>query len=170
MQKFIKLVLIVMSIFLALMFRRISGVVLPLIAVLFTIISTLGLMAIFKAPITVVTQILPSFLLAVTIGASIHLLAIFFKEFNLTKDKKQALRYAMGHSGLAIVMTSLTTAGGLWSFSFSQLAPVADLGKFASAGVLVGLIFTLILLPAFLSLVRLKPKNIKIVKFIKCRK
>jgi predicted RND superfamily exporter protein len=163
MQKFIKLVLIVMSIFLALMFRRISGVVLPLIAVLFTIISTLGLMAIFKAPITVVTQILPSFLLAVTIGASIHLLAIFFKEFNLTKDKKQALRYAMGHSGLAIVMTSLTTASGLWSFSFSQLAPVADLGKFASAGVLVGLIFTLILLPAFLSLVRLKPKNIKIV-------
>jgi predicted RND superfamily exporter protein len=163
MQKFIKLVLIVIAIFLALLFKRISGVILPLVTVIFTIFATLSLMAIFKAPITVVTQILPSFLLAVTIGASIHLLAIFFKEFNLTKDKKQALRYAMGHSGLAIVMTSLTTAGGLWSFSFSQLAPVADLGKFASAGVLVGLIFTLILLPAFLALVRLKPKNIEIV-------
>ena len=160
MQKFIKLVLVVIAIFLALLFRRVSGVVLPLITVAFTIITALSLMAIFGAPITVVTQILPSFLLAVTIGASIHLLSIFFKEFNLTKDKKSALRYAMGHSGLAIVMTSLTTAAGLWSFSFSELAPVADLGKFASAGVVVGLIFTLVLLPAILALIKLKPKNI----------
>ena len=162
MQTFIKYVLIVMSIFLAIMFRRISGVILPLITVLFTIISALSFMAIFGAPITVVTQILPSFLLAVTVGASIHLLSIFFKEFNLTKDKKAALKYAMGHSGLAIVMTSLTTAAGLWSFSFSQLAPVADLGKFASAGVLIGLLYTLVFLPAVLSLVKLKPKNIVI--------
>ncbi len=160
MQKFIKLVLIVIAFLLALLFRRISGVVLPLVMVVFTIITALSLMAIFKAPITVVTQILPSFLLAVTIGASIHLLSIFYKEFNLNKDKKSALRYAMGHSGLAIVMTSLTTAAGLWSFSFSELAPVADLGKFASAGVVIGLMFTLVLLPAFLSLIKLKPKDI----------
>ena len=162
MQTFIKFVLLVMSIFLALMFRRISGVILPLITVLFTIISALSLMAIFGAPITVVTQILPSFLLAVAVGASIHLLSIFFKQFNLSKDKKASLRYAMGHSGLAIVMTSLTTAAGLWSFSFSELAPVADLGKFASAGVVIGLLYTLVLLPAILSLIRLKPKDILI--------
>ncbi len=162
MQKFIKLVLLVIATFLAILFRRISGVILPLITVAFAIISTLSLMAIFSAPITVVTQILPSFLLAVTIGASIHLLAIFYKEFNKNEDKKGALRYAMGHSGLAIVMTSFTTAAGLWSFSFSELAPVADLGKFASAGVLIGLLFTVVLLPAILALIRLKPKKIEI--------
>ncbi len=160
MQKFIKFVLLVMIVFLALMFRRISGVVLPLITVIFTVVTALSLMAIFGAPVTVVTQILPSFLLAVTIGASIHLLAIFFKEFNITKDKKKALRYAMGHSGLAIVMTSITTAAGLWSFSFSELAPVSDLGKFASGGVIIGLLFTLVLLPALLSLLKIKPKDV----------
>lgn len=160
MQKFIKFVLLVMVVFLALMFRRISGVVLPLITVIFTVLTALSLMAIFGAPVTVVTQILPSFLLAVTIGASIHLLAIFFKEFNIIKDKKKALRYAMGHSGLAIVMTSITTAAGLWSFSFSELAPVSDLGKFASGGVIIGLLFTLVLLPALLSLLKIKPKDV----------
>jgi len=163
MQKFIKLVIVVMIIFLSLMFRRISGVILPLITVVFTVITALSLMAIFDAPVTVVTQILPSFLLAVTIGAAIHLLSIFFKEFNLKKDKKQALRYAMGHSGLAIVMTSITTAAGLWSFSFSEIAPVADLGIFASAGVVIGLLFTLVLLPALLSAIRLKPKDIVMI-------
>jgi len=162
MQKFIKFVLLVMAIFLALMFRRISGVVLPLFIVVLTVVSALGLMSVFGAPITVVTQILPSFLLAVTIGAAIHLLSIFFKEFNILKDKKKALRYAMGHSALAIVMTSLTTAAGLWSFSFSELAPVADLGKFASAGVILGLLFTLILLPALLATIKIKPKDVVI--------
>ncbi|HIP55469.1 MAG TPA: Fis family transcriptional regulator [Arcobacter sp.] len=160
MQKFIKLVLLVMVIFLAIMFRRISGVVFPLIMVALTIISSLSFMAIFGAPITVVTQILPSFLLAVTVGASIHLLSIFFKELNISKDKRASLRYAMGHSGLAISMTSFTTAAGLWSFSFSELAPVADLGKFASAGVLIGLLYTLVLLPALISLFNIKPKEI----------
>jgi uncharacterized protein len=160
MQNFMQLVLLTMIIFLSIMFLRVSGVILPLITVIFTVSSTLSLMAIFQVPVTVVTQILPSFLLAVTIGASIHLLSIFFKEFNISKNKKASLRYAMGHSGLAIVMTSLTTAAGLWSFSFSELAPVADLGIFASAGVIVGLLFTLVLLPALLSAIKLKPKDI----------
>jgi predicted RND superfamily exporter protein len=67
----------------------------------------------------------------------------------------------MGHSGLAIVMTSLTTAAGLWSFSFSELSPVADLGVFASSGVLIGLIFTLILIPALISISKIKVKSSK---------
>ena len=161
MQKFIKLVLLTMAIILFIMFRRISGIFLPLLTVILTIVSTLSLMGIFQAPITVVTQILPSFLLAVMIGASIHLLAVFYNEYDKTKDKKTSLRYAMGHSGFAIVMTSLTTAAGLWSFSFSAIAPVADLGSFASMGVIVGLLYTLVFLPALISLLNIKAKDSK---------
>jgi len=58
-------------------------------------------------------------------------------------------------------MTSLTTAAGLWSFSFSDVAPVADLGTFASLGVLVGLLFTLVLVPALLSVMKIKHKPAK---------
>ena len=39
------------------------------------------------------TQILPSFLLAVGVGASVHLLAIFYKRFDDTRDKDGALAY-----------------------------------------------------------------------------
>jgi len=133
------------------LFRRISGVFLPLICVGLTLITTVSLMAVFSAPFTMATQIMPTFLLAVVTSAAIHLLAIFYKDLLRTKDKKASLRYAMGHSGLAIVMTSLTTAAGLWSFSFSGVAPVADLGVFASSGVLVGLLFTLVFLPALIA-------------------
>ncbi|WP_201341522.1 hypothetical protein [Abyssogena phaseoliformis symbiont] len=63
-------------------------------------------------------------------------MSVFYKGYVKLKDTKASLRYAMGHSGLAIVMTVLTTVAGLWSFSFSAVAPVADLGVFASSGVL----------------------------------
>ncbi len=159
-QSFIQKMLLMVILVLALMFRRVSGVVLPLITVVLTIVSAVSLMALFDAPFTIVTQIMPSFLLAVITGASIHLLAMFYKDFAKTGDKKSALRFSMGHSGFAIVMTSLTTAAGMWSFSFSDVAPVANLGIFASASIILGLLFVLILLPAMLATLKLKHKPI----------
>ena len=156
---FISLMMIVIMIVLFVLFRRISGVILPLSCVSLTLIMTVSLMSIFSAPFTMATQIMPTFLLAVVTSASIHLLAVFYKDFAKTNDKKKSLRYAMGHSGLAIIMTSVTTAVGLWSFSFSGVAPVADLGVFASSGVMVGLVFTLVFLPALVSVT-----NFKVVK------
>ena len=63
--------------------------------------------------IHVPTQILPSFLLAVGVGDSVHLLAIFFQRTRHGDDRSDALIYALGHSGLALVLTSVTTAAGL---------------------------------------------------------
>ena len=153
---FISLMMIVIMVVLFALFRRISGVILPLACVSLTLIMTVSLMSIFSAPFTMATQIMPTFLLAVVTSASIHLLAVFYKDLATTNDKKKSLRYAMGHSGLAIIMTSITTAAGLWSFSFSGVAPVADLGVFASSGVMVGLVFTLVFLPALVSVTNFK--------------
>jgi hypothetical protein len=158
-QVFISLMIVMIVVVLFAVFRRVSGVLLPLSCVVLTLVSTLSLMAALSVPFTMATQIMPTFLLAVVTGASIHLLAIFYKDFAGSADKKASLRYAMGHSGLAIVMTSVTTAVGLWSFSFSGVAPVADLGRFASAGVMIGLFFTLVLLPALIALIRIKHKK-----------
>ncbi|MBT8328661.1 MAG: MMPL family transporter, partial [Desulfofustis sp.] len=57
------------------------------------------------------------------------------------------------------VMTSLTTAAGLASFSFAGVAPIADLGIFASIGVLFSLWYTLTMLPALLASIPLKEKD-----------
>ena len=156
---FISLMMVVIMVVLFALFRRISGVILPLACVSLTLITTVSLMSVFSAPFTMATQIMPTFLLAVVTSASIHLLAVFYKDFATTNDKKASLRYAMGHSGLAIIMTSITTAVGLWSFSFSGVAPVADLGIFASSGVMIGLVFTLVFLPALISITKVSTVN-----------
>ena len=161
MKKFVKLVLLMMMIFLFVVFRRISAVILPIFIVVISLLTTIAIMAIVGTPITIPTQILPSFLLAVGIGAVVHLLAMFFKHLNEHGEKNKAISYSLGHSGLAIIMTSLTTAAGLLSFSTASIAPIADLGVFAALGVMIALVNTLILLPAILAVLPIKPAKEK---------
>jgi len=158
MQKFMRITFLIIIVFLFVMFRRVSAVVYPLMVVILSLLATVGTMAWAGVAFKLPTQIVPSLLLAVSIGATVHILSIFFDRFNTKGDKKEALRYTLGHSGLAIAMTSVTTAIGVGSFFGSEVAPIADLGTFASLGVMVSLFLTLTLLPALLSITKLKQK------------
>ncbi len=159
MSKFILYVIATISFLLFLMFKRLSGIILPLLVVILTLLATIGAMALAGSPITSMTQILPSLLLAVGVGASVHLLAMFYHKFDQTGDKNGAIAYALGHSGLAIVMTSVTTAASLSSFSVSDIQPVAALGIFASIGVMLALVLTLVFLPVMLAILPIKAKK-----------
>jgi len=158
MQKFTRVTVLIIIIFLFLMFRRISAVVYPLIVIILSLLTTVGTMAWAGVAFKLPTQIVPSLLLAVSVGATVHILSIFFDRFNSSGDKKDAISYTLKHSGLAIAMTSITTAIGVGSFAGSEVAPISDLGIFASLGVMVSLFLTLTLLPALLSITKLKPK------------
>jgi len=158
MQKFMRITFLIIIIFLFIMFRRVSAVLYPLLVIIISLLVTVGAMAWSGTAFKLPTQIVPSLLMAVSVGATVHILSIFFDKFNRTGDKKEALSYTLGHSGLAIAMTSVTTAIGVGSFSGSEVAPISDLGTFASLGVMVSLVLTLTLLPALLSLTKLKQK------------
>jgi len=152
MGRFLSLAVLVIGLFLFVLFRRISGVIMPLLVVVLSLLSTVGLMAATGVPFTIPTTILPSFLLAVGVGASVHILAIFFHDYRQHGDKERSIIYALGHSGLPILMTGLTTAAGLYSFSRAEMAPVAHLGIFGGTGVLISLVYTLVLVPALLAI------------------
>jgi predicted RND superfamily exporter protein len=157
---FTLLCLIAIIVLLFVLFRRLSGVLLPMIVVVLSVVATMGLMALTNTPFTVVTTFLPTFLLACAVGHSVHLLAMFFRRYQQEGDKRAALVFAMGHSGLPIVMTGLTTVAGLFSFAQAQVRMVAELGIFGGLGVLTGLVFTLVLMPALLAVSPLRPKTV----------
>lgn len=158
MRKFLAMALGMIVLFLFALFRRVSGVVLPVLVVVLTLLSTMGLMAATGTPIKIPTQILPSFLFAVGVGAAVHLMAIFFRRLKESGGKEDAVVFAMGHSGLPILMTCLTTAAGLASFATAEIAPIADLGRFASAGVMLSLFYTIFLIPPVLRVIPLKAR------------
>ncbi len=158
MKRFLRLAVLAIGICLFFMFRRISGVLMPLFIVALTLGSTLGLMAKFGIFFKTPTIILPSFLLAVGVGASVHVLSLVYQYLRTDNSKNDAIVHAYGHSGLAIVMTSLTTAAGLASFVAAKVAPIADLGLFSAIGVILSLFYTIILLPALLAIFPLKDR------------
>ena len=132
-------------------FRRFSGVFLPWIVVTLPLVGTFGAMGWLGLPITMTTQILPSFLLVVCVGDAVHLLSVFYQQFDRGRSKEDAICFALGHSGLAVLMTSVTTAGALFSFFLADLAPLRGLGVAAPIGILFALVYAVVLLPALVA-------------------
>lgn len=153
--------MLVNLVFLALLFRRVSGVILPQIVVFTAAFSALGLMAWFNVPVKMTTTVLPAFLVCVGVADSVHILSIFYKQMARGLAKKDAISYAIGHSGLAVVLTSLTTAAGLISFATADLVALAELGYFAAAGVMLALLYTLIMLPVMVAFSPVKIRPVK---------
>jgi uncharacterized protein len=160
MQKFTRVTIGIILVFLFIIFRRVSATIYPLVVIVLALLTTVGSMAYFGVAFKLPTQIVPSLLIAVSVGATVHVLSIFFDKFNESKDKKSAVSFTLEHSGLAIAMTGITTAIGIASFAGSEVAPIADMGKFASLGVLISLFLTLTLLPALLMITPMKPKPV----------
>ena len=147
-------------ILLFLLFRRVSGIVLPLLVIYLGLGATFSLMGIFGATFSHPTSIIPVFLLSVGIGDSVHLLALFYRHYRESQDKEASIVFAMKHSGLPILMTSLTTAAGLISFAAADMLPVANLGLFGGIGVLLALIYTVTLIPALIALLPIKSNTL----------
>lgn len=148
--------LLLIVFFLTILYRRISGVIYPLVIVVLSLLATFGFMALAGIPITLVSQILPSFLLIVGIADTVHILTIFYRNLDRCGDKKQAIIEAVGFAGLPVLMTSITTACGLLSFAWADMATVAQLSYVAPVGVLFAFIYTIVLLPIFIAIFPVK--------------
>jgi predicted RND superfamily exporter protein len=149
--------LLAVTIFLAFLFRRFSGVLIPMLVVTSSLATTLGLMALMNVSFKITTSAVPAFLVAVGVCDSVHILAIFYRQLQQGKDKEDAIVFAMGHSGLPILMTSITTIAALLSFTLAELSAIAEIGYMAAAGVGLALLYTIVMLPAMLAITPLRP-------------
>ena len=150
--RLMSLVLLLIIIMLWLLFGSFSAVVWPVLIVVFTIIWVLGLVGWINIPMSAMLQVIIFLTLSVGIADSVHILSgyMFFRNKNL--DHKKALGAVMKKSGLACLLTSLTTAIGLLSLALVPLKPIALFGIFASISVLFAFVFTIMLLPLMLDL------------------
>ena len=88
---FMSLAFVAFGIFLLVLFRRFSGALLPLVVVILSMLSTISLLGIFDSPFTSVTSILPTFMMSVGVGSSVHVLAIFYRLYKQSGDKEEAV-------------------------------------------------------------------------------
>jgi predicted RND superfamily exporter protein len=159
MTKYTGIAIALIGFLLLVIFRRFSMVFLPLAVAFLAMMASLSPMAILKIPVSFSMQIVPSFLIAVGVGNSVHVCTIYYQAIDRGYSKLDAIVYSLQHCGMAIVMTGLTTAGGLLSFLASDMKPIAEFGTITPLGVLCALLFSLTLLPALLAVLPAKARK-----------
>lgn len=142
-----------------LLFKRWSGVFISLAVMVFSISSCIAMMPLLGYPMQITSSILPSFLLAVCIGDSVHLLSIFYRFYDEGETKFNAILHALDHTGLAVLFTTITTSVGLLTFSISDVRPIASLGLFAAIGSSLAFLATVVLIPTLIALFPIKAKS-----------
>ncbi len=144
-------IILVPVLIMPLMFGRGTGAFLPQVTAILGFVVALGSMALLSVRLSLTSSMLPSILLSIGLTAPIHFLVVYYK-YQKRVGKFRGIIATLKHSGFPITMTSLTTVAGLLSFSFSDIAPIADLVNFTIIGILAILVFTLFTMPAFLSI------------------
>jgi len=143
-------------------FRTLRGMLLPNLVVAATAASALGLMAATGVNFFVITNALPVVLIGIAVADSIHILSQYYEEIALhpNESSRDLTVRALLQMWRPVTLTSLTTMAGFLGLYFaSMMPPMQYFGLFAMVGVGVAWVFSLTVVPAVLSLLRLKPSR-----------
>ncbi len=135
-----------------LLFRHPLGVVGPLTVVVLSNLWSFGTMAVFGLPVTMLSNILPAFVVCVGIGDSIHIQSVYRDARVRGADNREAIIKAIATTGVPVLFTTITTMFGLLSFQFATIDAIGEMGIAAALGVFYALLTTLLVLPVTLSL------------------
>ena len=143
---------IVMLIFLIIFIRSLRGVVVPSIATVGALCTTLGASAWMNIKGNN-TMILVTVLLsmALAVGYAVHYINSFKMYFRKTGQRKESVVMGIRDSGWALFFTVITTMAGMLSFLSAGIRPMRWVGGITAAAVLVVFIFEIILLPCLYS-------------------
>jgi len=153
---------LVITLVLFLAFRTLRGMLLPNLVVIGTVASALGLMAAFGVPFFVITNALTVVLIGIAVADSIHILSQYYEEMaqHPEASSRQLSIQSMVKMWRPITLTTLTTMAGFLGLSIASIMPPMQyFGIFAMVGVAVAWLYSMTVLPAFLTL--LKPKRSK---------
>ncbi len=149
------LVLTVTAIFL--MFRSWRITLLLVVAVLISVVWTMGLFVVMGFSYNVLASMLPALALILAVADDVHIVQHFNHELRVTGNKERAFKSSVEHLFVPLLGASGTTAIGLASLATSNVVAVRSFGIGASVGVMVDFVMSLVLVPTLLML--LKPET-----------
>ena len=157
MKVLVPLAMLLMVFMLYFSFREWKGVFMPFIIVAMSIILSFGVMAILGWQISLITILMPIMLIAIANNYGIHLIARYQElargDGSLTM--KQICKQIYVDLKRPIIITGLTTIGGVLGLLTHTMIPAAQLGVLTSLGIGFALVLSIWFLPAMLSYFKL---------------
>ncbi|MFH1847862.1 MAG: MMPL family transporter, partial [Candidatus Omnitrophota bacterium] len=133
-------------------FRSIQLIAAPMIVAMATVIITMGLLIGFKFPVHIMSSMIPIFLMPIAVLDSVHILSEFFDKYHIYRDRKKTISFVLEELFSPMLFTSLTSAVGFFSLSFSPIPPVQVFGVFVAIGVSIAWVLTILFVPAYIML------------------
>lgn len=143
------------------LFRSLTGVLVPSVIIVFTFLSVLSIQILSGYRLNNFTVNIPSFVTAIAIADSMHLYLawIYYRVKKLSN--KEAVGAALKSNIIPIGLTSFTTAVGFASLGLSKIEPISTLGIAITSGAVIAFVLSVTVAPAILLLV---PENVEAKK------
>ncbi len=142
-------VLVVLVLFLT--FRTVRGTIIPLIAVIVSVIWAVGLLAATGQTLTTVGIAIPIILMAVGSAYGIHVMNEYYSTVRSEETKQEDLVQAMGQVGMPLLLSCLTTIAGFASLVTADLSPIKQFGIYTAFGVFAAFVTAFSLIPSILA-------------------
>lgn len=133
-------------------FRNIRGILIPTGSVLIGLIWTFGLMGLTRTPLSLLTMIVPIFLIAVGTAYCMYIFPQYAFAVDETSGPKEAAIATFERTGFPTSLAVITTIIGLGSLLINKIHDVRVFALFSCVGILFMLVIILTLLPAVLGM------------------
>ena len=140
--------------------RTFWGTFTTILIMAFSILSGMGLAGWSGILLTPISANAPTIILTLAVADSIHILVTLFYEMRHGKSKYEAIRESLRVNHQPVFITSITTAIGFLSLNFSDSPPFRDLGNIVAMGVMFAYIYSVLFLPAMISVLPLRVKAV----------
>ncbi|MEM7019492.1 MAG: MMPL family transporter, partial [Pseudomonadota bacterium] len=137
--------------------RSLIGVLVPLATIVLSVIWVMGIVATLGFTLNLYVIMVPTLLICVGVGYTMHVVAEFRQQQNEGKTSQVALDKTLSYVTRPIILTALTTAAGFLAFLGTDLVPLRELGVQAAIGVFVAFVLTYLFAVPVLSFIRGKP-------------
>lgn len=151
--------LILMVFILYASFKEKRGFLLPFSVVVMSLLFSFGVMALLGWQISLITVLLPIMLIAIANNYGIHMISRY-QELSIANDKMSMAQISLQiYTDLKrpIIVTALTTIGGILGLLTHTMVPAAQIGVLAALGIGFALMASIWFIPALLSY--FKPLN-----------
>jgi len=120
---------------------------------------TLGTMGWLGMGLDIGRAMIGAVVIGIGVDDAIHFLDAYRKQLARGGSREEAIEFAVGHTGRAIVTTSLALAFGFLTLMASAWQTISSFGFFVSITILAALVATLFLLPTLLMIGRTRESD-----------
>ena len=139
------------ALLLIIVYRRPSGLFVPLGLVILSITFAMGASTLLGAALNNMTVVVPQVVLASCIGDAIHIFNTYVDKVRKGSTPNEATKYAVTANMMPCLWTTASTAIGFFSLMTSRIVPIATFGWMAGIGVVAAFVVSFTVMPGVIS-------------------